>query len=113
MTPFRCLVTVLAVAVAALPGGQAAGKTPVAAKIHVIVIDAMRFGAPPAGLRVGDTIEWVNRDLFDHTVTARDKSFNVILPSNTKRRMVLRRAGSFAFYCIYHPGMRGRLVVRQ
>lgn len=106
MTPSRGMVAVLAVALAALPGSKAVAKT------HVIVINAMRFGPPPADLRVGDTIQWVNRDLFEHTATARDKSFNLDLPSGATRRMVLRRAGSFAFYCKYHPGMRGTLVVR-
>ncbi len=99
------MAAVLAVASATLPGSEAAAKT------HVIVINAMRFGAVPADLRVGDTIQWVNRDLFQHTATARDKSFNVELPTDTTRSMVLRRAGSF-FYCKYHPGMRGILVVR-
>lgn len=79
---------------------------------HVIVIEKMRFGALPGGLRVGDTITWVNRDLFRHSATARNGGFNVDLMPGTSASIVLRKAGTIAFYCIFHPGMRGQLVVR-
>jgi plastocyanin len=71
----------------------------------------MAFGSVPAGLRIGDAIEWVNDDIFQHTATARDGSFDVILPPQSRVRTVLRRAGQIPFYCRYHPGMTGRLTV--
>lgn len=87
-------------------------STPVAAapQTHVIVIDKMKFGAVPANIRKGDTVLWVNRDIFRHTATAANKSFDVDLPPKTRKRMTVRTAGSIAFICKYHPGMRG--VVR-
>ena len=71
----------------------------------------MTFGAVPAGLRVGDVIEWVNNDIFVHSVTARDKSFDLELKPKARVRMVLKRPGTVAFYCRYHPGMTGTLAV--
>lgn len=47
---------------------------------YTVVIDKMQFGAVPAGLRVGDSILWVNRDLFRDTATAADRSFDIDLP---------------------------------
>jgi plastocyanin len=75
------------------------------------VIDKMKFGQVPSGVRVGDTIVWLNRDLFRHTATASDRSFEIDLPPAKSGRMILRRPGSFAFFCRFHPGMRGQLVV--
>jgi plastocyanin len=88
-------------------------STPAAAapQNHVVVIDKMKFGAVPANIRKGDTILWVNRDMFRHTATAANKSFDVDLPPKTRKRMTVRTAGSIAFICKYHPGMRGVLRV--
>jgi plastocyanin len=97
-------------AVASVPllvGGPAAAAEP---RVHTIVMQNMRFGPVPANLRAGDTIVWVNRDIVPHTATARDRSFDVDLPPRRSARMVVRRAGSIAFYCRYHPAMRGSLV---
>jgi plastocyanin len=76
-----------------------------------VTIANMAFGSPPASLRLGDTIEWVNADIFEHTATAKDGSFDVILPPQGKARVVLRKAGKVSFYCRYHPGMVGTLTI--
>ena len=87
--------------------------TPVAAapQTHVIVMDKMKFGPVPADIRQGDTILWINRDMFRHTATAVNKGFDVDLPPNTQKRMTIRASGSIAFICKFHPGMRGVLRV--
>ena len=84
---------------------------PVAAapQTHVVVIDKMKFGPLPAGVRAGDTIVWENRDMFRHTATAKDGSFNIDLAAGAKGKTVVRKAGAIAFTCKYHPGMRGVL----
>jgi plastocyanin len=82
-----------------------------APKVHVVVIDKLKFGPLPADLHVGDTIRWVNKDLFRHTATARNGSFNVDLPPNSKGKTVIRAKGAFAFFCKYHPAMTGTLRV--
>lgn len=100
---------VLALAVAGRAAGQpAAARRP---KTFTIVIDKMAFGPAPTDLRVGDTILWVNRDLFQHTATASDKSFDVDLPPGKSGKTQILRAGSVAFICRYHPNMKGKLVV--
>jgi plastocyanin len=79
---------------------------------HVVVVDKMKFGPLPADLHAGDTIVWLNRDMFRHTATAANHSFDVDLPPGAKVRMVLKSKGSIAFICRYHPGMRGVLHVK-
>lgn len=88
----------------------AAGAAP---KVHVVVIDKMKFGPLPASLKVGDTIRWVNKDLFRHTATAKDGSFNVDLAAGAQGTMRLTKAGTIAFFCRYHPGMTGQLTVAK
>jgi plastocyanin len=84
-----------------------------APRTHVVVIDKMKFGPVPTDLKAGDTIVWENRDMFRHTATARDGSFNVDLPAGAKGKTVLRKAGNLDFTCKYHPGMRGVLKVAK
>jgi plastocyanin len=78
-----------------------------------IVIDDMAFGPVPETLRVGDVIVWENRDIFEHTATARDDSFDVDLPPDSEASVTLETAGTFDFYCRFHPGMTGTLVVAE
>ena len=100
----------LALAMSALPLVSAAA-TKSAPRVHVVLIDEMTFATPPSGIRGGDIIEWVNRDLFQHTATARDGRFDVLLAPGAKARTVAT-AGTVDFYCKFHPGMTGTLVVK-
>jgi len=83
-----------------------------APRSYTVVIDKMKFGAVPAGLRKGDTILWVNRDILRHTATAADHSFDVDLPAGKSANMVIKRSGTLPFSCRYHPGMKGALRVK-
>ena len=84
-----------------------------APKVHVVEMRKMAFGPTPKGLKAGDVIEWVNADIFRHTATARDKSFNVDLAPKKRARTVLKKAGVVAFYCKFHPGMTGTLQIAR
>jgi plastocyanin len=82
-----------------------------APRVHVIVVDKMAFGPMPAGVRAGDIIEWVNHDIFEHSATARDGSFDIDLKPGATARMTAT-SGSFAFFCKFHPTMQASLVVK-
>jgi plastocyanin len=89
----------------------AAGTVATAAAEYTVVIDKMKFGPVPAEVHPGDTIVWRNNDILRHSATARDKSFDVDLPAKTSVSMVVGAAGTVAFYCKFHPGMTGTLVI--
>ena len=101
----------IALAALALAGALPATAAPPAHRDVTIAIAAMHFGPAPAGLRIGDTIIWVNRDIVAHSATARDRSFDVTIQPRQSVRVTLRRAGSIAFYCRFHPAMQGVLTV--
>ena len=101
------LIIALAVLLMPMPPASAAPRT------HTVVIDKMKFGPVPANLRVGDRILWVNKDMFRHTATARDKSFDVDLQPGAKGVSVVRKAGAISVICRYHPGMKVMLKVTK
>ena len=98
------------VAIALVLGGLL-GAAPALATDYTVVIAKMKFGPVPAELHVGDNIIWQNDDVLRHTATARDKSFDVELPPGTSVKTALSKSGTIAFYCRFHPGMTGTLVV--
>jgi plastocyanin len=104
----RCAALAFILLALPLAGAPAAA----APATHTVVIEKMKFGPLPANLHAGDTILWVNRDMFLHSATARDGSFNVNLPPRTGARSIVRRKGAVPFFCRYHPGMTGILQVR-
>lgn len=79
--------------------------------VRVIVVDNLEFGPAPQNLRVGDVVEWRNRDIFRHSATANDKSFDVDLPPGAAGKITLKRSGTISYFCRFHPGMTGTLVV--
>jgi len=103
------LLLTLAALMLAGPAASAAA----APRTHVVVIDKMKFGPVPAGVHAGDTILWVNRDIFRHTATARNGSFSIDLAPKAQGRTVVRKAGKVAFYCKYHPGMTAVLGIMK
>jgi plastocyanin len=82
-----------------------------APRTHIVVMDKMKFGAMPSGLRVGDTIVWVNRDMVRHTATAKTGAFDVDLKAGAKAKTVIRSPGAIPIVCKFHPGMRTTLRV--
>ena len=82
-------------------------------KVHTVIIDKMKFGAVPAAVKAGDVILWVNKDMFRHTATARNGSFNIDLEAGKSGRTTVRGAGAIPFFCKYHPGMKGILRVTK
>jgi plastocyanin len=79
--------------------------------VYVIEVDKLAFGPSPAGIHVNDIVEWRNMDIFRHSATASDGSFDVDLPPGSKGQVIIQHAGAIAYVCRFHPGMKGRLEV--
>lgn len=75
-----------------------------------ISIDKLTFKPAEIHAAVGDTIEWVNKDAMAHTATVKG-GFDVAVPAHKSASIVVTRAGSFDYYCRFHPNMRARLDV--
>ena len=108
MRPRLCPLWVVGVG-ALLVGGTPATAAP---NTYTVVMDKMKFGPLPAQLHKGDTIVWVNKDMFRHTATAADHSFDVDLMPGKMGKTVLTKTGAIAFVCRFHPNMKGVLQVK-
>ena len=76
-----------------------------------ITMDNLVISPAEAPARVGDTIEWINKDVFAHTATARNGDWDVSLPPKTSGSLVLKKAGTVDYYCRFHPNMKATLAV--
>ena len=62
-------------------------------------------------VKAGDTIEWINKDVFAHTATARNGDFDVMMPPNKTVTLVVKKAGTVEYYCRFHPNMKAVLTI--
>jgi len=76
-----------------------------------ITIDKLVFGRIDVAAKVGDTIEWVNKDVLAHTATATNKDWDVVIAPKKVGKLVLTKAGSYDYFCKYHPNMKGRITI--
>jgi plastocyanin len=91
------------------PGPPAAAM---AEGVHTRPIVEMAFRGGEVRIRAGETVEWINQDPVPHTVTAVDHAWDSgLLREGEVYRRTFEEVGTFAFYCIPHPEMRGTVVV--
>ena len=99
--------------VAAAPKASAAVSVQ-AAPVATSSVAIQDFDFKPAAITVlaGTTVTWTNKDVEQHTVTARDKSFNSDAIAGDKTFSVTSdKAGSYEYFCQIHPHMVGTVVV--
>lgn len=96
----------LAVSLALLAGGIGSAQ----AETITVTVDKMAFSPADISAKVGDTIEWVNKDSFAHTATVKN-GWEVMLPVKKSGSMVVDKAGTIAYICRFHPNMKGTITV--
>ena len=76
-----------------------------------ITMDNLVISPAEVSAKVGDTIEWINKDVFAHTATARNGDWDVNLPPKKNGTLVLQKAGTVDYFCRFHPNMKATLAV--
>jgi plastocyanin len=104
MWPGRCLP----IAAALMLGAMA---VPAYAATLQIVMENLVISPAEVSAKAGDTIEWINKDVFAHTATARNGDFDVTIPPNKTVTSVLKKAGTVEYYCRFHPNMKAMLKI--
>jgi plastocyanin len=90
-------------------------RTVVALHEQAVHIEIRNFAFHPARLVVspGTRVIWVNEDEEPHTVRTYGAGFaSPAIVTNGHFATVLRRTGTYAYYCTIHPFMHGAVVVR-
>jgi plastocyanin len=98
----RILLTALALGAMAVPAHAATIQ---------IVMENLVVSPAEVSAKVGDTVEWVNKDVFVHTATARNGDFDITMPPKKTVTSVLNKAGTVEYYCRYHPNMKAVLKI--
>jgi plastocyanin len=98
------------VALALMGIAAAAASAAAPAKLQ-IPIARVAFSKTDVSVSVGDTVEWVNNDIVDHTATDRKDHWNLSIAPGKSSSVVMKTAGTFEYFCRYHPNMVGHIVV--
>ncbi|MDK1385439.1 cupredoxin family copper-binding protein [Sinorhizobium sp. 8-89] len=91
--------------------GAAAIAVPAQAETIQVTIDRLVYAPAEIQAKVGDEIEWINKDALVHTATVQGGA-EVLLPAKKSGRLPLQAPGSFDYICRYHPNMKGHITVR-
>lgn len=102
----RARVALALAGVLLLPGLAAA---------ETITVQVTKLAFVPAAItaKVGDTIEWVNKDFVAHTATATDRGFDVKLPAGKSGSVTVTKAGTIPYFCRFHPMMKGTIEMKE
>ena len=86
-------------------------SVPARAETIQVTIDKLVFAPVEVSAKVGDTIEWINKDALAHTATATNGDWNVDIAPSQRGKIVLKKPGPADYFCKFHPNMKGRVVV--
>ena len=89
------------------PGAAAARPKPVT---HTVTIEAVRFEPETLTINAGDSVVWVNKDPFPHTVKSGAAFESQPIQASQSWTHMLEARGEFAYICTLHPTMKA--VVR-
>ena len=96
-------------------GGSSVQQTPVVATASEATVEIRDFTFVPADLTVnaGTKVTWVNYDSAPHTATATSDGWDTgRLDRNQRAAVVFDAPGTFPYFCVYHPNMKGVVTVR-
>ncbi len=99
-------------------GGGITSSSEERQRFHVVMensqfgVENGEFGASSLEVRVGDTIEWVNKDAVEHTVTFENGPFDQKVPVGGMVSYTFTEPGTYEYFCQFHPGMKGVVVVK-
>jgi plastocyanin len=77
--------------------------------VHV-AIEKLAFLPADIKVKAGETIEWTNRDPFSHTATVKG-GWDILIPPGKTITHVATADDSVAYYCRFHPNMKGTITI--
>jgi len=103
-----CACALLCQATVAAAAERAAASKPVT---HTVLIDGVKYVPEAITVRRGDTVVWINKDPFPHTVTAKGSFDSRDIAAGKSWKWKPRKAGNYAYICTLHPNMTGAVKV--
>jgi plastocyanin len=86
---------------------------PAAAKpvTYTVVIEGTAYAPETLTVKRGDTVVWVNKDPFPHTVTSKAAFDSHDIAPGKQWKYTPRTLGEYSYACTFHPNMKGTLDV--
>ena len=84
---------------------------PARAESVQVTISNLQYSPAEIKAKIGDTVVWVNKDFVAHTATVAG-GWDVDIESDKSARLVLKKPGTFDYYCRFHPNMTGKIIVQ-
>ena len=109
MKSLRRLAGALALASLCLVATGSVGAPP--AKTHTVVIDGLKYIPENLTVKRGESVTWVNKDPFPHTVTAKGAFDSKDIAEGKSWRYIARKPGRYDYICTLHPNMKATLIV--
>ncbi len=75
-----------------------------------VTVENLTFTPAKVEAQIGETIEWTNKDPFDHTATV-DGEWEVAIPVGEKGLHLVTANDTGKYYCRFHPNMQGQIKV--
>lgn len=109
LTSAVVVLTALVLLARPLPTAEKAGG-----KNHVVQIEGMLFKPATLEIAPGDTVTWINDDIFLHAIKSNEPGHPWQSPDLKPHDSWTKffPAGS-AYLCPYHPTMTGKVVVQE
>jgi plastocyanin len=93
-------------------GALMASTTLAHAADHVVTITDFSFQPANLTIAAGDTVTFVNKDSAPHTATQKGGFDTGRLNKNKKAALSFASAGSYDYFCKFHPMMKAQIVVK-
>lgn len=108
-----CILCALLYLMSCSSPDQKSGDVQVSNKVDTVTISMMKFNPEVLEVSKGDTVLWINNGLVAHTMKSyQDGKFysDTVEPGKSWTWIV---QDSAAYYCTIHPGMIGKLVLKN
>lgn len=108
----RQTLRLAAAAAVGLPLMAAKASAASHAATHTVRITNFTFEPADLTITPGDKVEFINEDGAPHTATADNGAFDTgRLNRGQKAALTFPAAGSFSYFCSFHPRMKGTITV--
>jgi plastocyanin len=109
-----CLL-LLAVIAGCGSGGDGTDQSSPAGASGTTAVTIKDYIYKPASITVpkGTTVSFTNRDSTPHTATSKESGVfeSGSIDTGKTDKVTLEKSGTFAYYCLFHPFMKGTIVV--
>lgn len=96
------------------PAGTSSGAaTDSGGGAKAVTIKNYMYGPASLTVPVGTTVKFTNQDSTPHTATSKEPGGFESGPIDTGKSATIKleKAGTYAYYCVFHPFMKGTIKV--